>query len=307
MPRYWAIAPVESKDADLFDRVWKFDLDNSLISIGWSELGDVFSCTRPELGERVVAAHPDKPRQTQALIANMLWAFFHEIRPGDVVLARRGRKTLAAEGRVTSPAFFSLGRNPHLASAEHSHHSFLPVEWRSSPRDKSYATLAFPMHTLSELPEATYHALVESAAAIVENADLRESVEDQTEFVLEKYLEDFIVANFQAIFKGRLRLYESDGQQYQTDVGTIDILAVDTTDNSLVVLELKKGRPSDQVVGQVLRYMGWVKENLCEIGQSVRGLVICREPDPRLTYALKMTTGVDLRYYAVSFQLRDIP
>jgi restriction system protein len=67
---------------------------------------------------------------------------------------------------------------------------------------------------------------------------------------------------------------------------------------------LKKGRPSDQVVGQILRYMGWVKKNLCKGGKVVRGLVIWNgDPDPKLTYALKMTKNIDVRYYKVSFTL----
>ncbi|MGA2002504.1 MAG: endonuclease NucS domain-containing protein [Terriglobales bacterium] len=130
---------------------------------------------------------------------------------------------------------------------------------------------------------------------------------DQNAFALGKYLEDFIVCNFAAIFKGNLRIYEdengSDGQQYQTDIGPIDILAVEAGSRSFVVIELKKGRPSDQVVGQILRYMGWVKKNLCREGQEVKGLVICREPDPKLSYAIEMTNNINVRYYKVSFTL----
>jgi len=134
-------------------------------------------------------------------------------------------------------------------------------------------------------------------------------VEDRNEFVLEKYLEDFIVSNFDAIFKGTLRVYQdadgNDAQQYTTEIGPIDILAVEPKSDSFVVLELKKGRPSDQVVGQILRYMGWVRKNLCKGDQGVRGLVICRDPDPKLSYALEMTTNIDVRYYSVSFKLRE--
>jgi len=126
--------------------------------------------------------------------------------------------------------------------------------------------------------------------------------------VLEKYLEEFIVSNFSTIFKGALKIYketeDNDGQQYTTDIGPIDILAVENESNSFVVIELKKGRPSDQVVGQVLRYMGWVKENLCMDGQAVKGLVICQDQDKKLTYALKMVSNIDVRYYSVSFSLR---
>lgn len=64
---------------------------------------------------------------------------------------------------------------------------------------------------------------------------------------------------------------------------SIDILAVERESGSFIVIELKKGRPSDQVVGQILRYMGWVKKNLCKDGQGIKGVVICRDPDPKLS------------------------
>ena len=53
MPRYWVIAPVESKPPELFDKVWQFDLVNNLISIGWKQLGDVSKMSRdaPKLKE----------------------------------------------------------------------------------------------------------------------------------------------------------------------------------------------------------------------------------------------------------------
>jgi len=67
------------------------------------------------------------------------------------------------------------------------------------------------------------------------------------------------------------------------------------------------GRPSDRVVGQILRYMGWVRRNLCENAQTVRGLIICRDHDPKLTYALEMINNIDVRYYSVSFKLKENP
>jgi hypothetical protein len=53
--------------------------------------------------------------------------------------------------------------------------------------------------------------------------------------------------------------------------------------------------------------MGWVKEKLCVEDQAVKGLVICSEPDPRLSYALSMTNNVQIKYYSVSFKLQDAP
>ena len=137
-------------------------------------------------------------------------------------------------------------------------------------------------------------------------------VKNQTEFFLEKYLEDFIVTNFDNIFKDELALYidpqeKVTGQQYATDVGIIDVLAQEPSTNSFVVIKLKKGRESDKVIGQVLRYMGWVSENLCKDGQLVKGLIICRDTDIRLSYALKTISNVTVKYYQVDFRLSDIP
>lgn len=310
MPRYWVIAPFESKIAEVFDNVWQFDLANNVISIGWSQLGDVSKMSRESLIEAVTLAYPDRPNATKSLFVNMLWSFYHEISLGDIIIARKGRKTLAAIGNVIKTGFFAPGRNPLLASPGRSHPNFLSVEWASQPRDKIFTNIVFPMHSVYEITEEQYHSLVEGS--IIEAVPSpNDSVEDQSAFVLEKYLEDFIVSNFETIFKGKLKIYEDaeglDGQQYATDIGPIDILAIEPTSNSFVVIELKKGRPSDQVVGQILRYMGWVKKNLCSNGQTVSGLVICRDPDPKLSYALAMTHNVSVQYYSVSFALKDAP
>jgi predicted Mrr-cat superfamily restriction endonuclease len=118
MPRCWIIAPVESRKPELFDKVWQFDVANKLISIGWSELGDISKMSRQALSDAVATTYPDKPPSTKGLIVNMLWAFYHEIGVNDFVIARRGRKTLAAVGKVIRTAFYAPGKNPLLASPE---------------------------------------------------------------------------------------------------------------------------------------------------------------------------------------------
>ena len=53
-------------------------------------------------------------------------------------------------------------------------------------------------------------------------------------------------------------------------------------DNSsnYVVIELKKGRKNDEVIGQVLRYYGLGSEEAyAKDGQDVRGYIIVGEPD----------------------------
>lgn len=313
MPRYWVIAPVESKPPELFDKVWQFDLANNLLSIGWDKVGDISRMSRDDLSGAVEAAYPDKPPATIGLIANMLWAFYHEISPGDLVIARRGRTVLAAAGKVLRPGFHAPGKNPLLAAPGSSHENFLEVEWLPQPRDRSFSRIdfpMFPMFALKEISDVEYRSRVaaNTAPPAPETYDTAEETEDRGAFILEKYLEEFIVSNFDTIFKGSLHMYEDEnGRQYNTDIGTIDILAVERKSNTFVVIELKKATISDQVVGQILRYMGWVKRNLCKEGQGVKGLVICSSSDDKLTYALEMTNNIDVRYYSVLFKLSEAP
>jgi restriction system protein len=300
MPHYWVIAPYALENPETFEKVWQFDLANSLISIGWSQAGDVSKMSRDELSRTVAATWPEVRPGTRGLYCNMLWSFYHEIVPGDIVLARRGRKVLAGVGRVTQSAVYAPGRDAAI-----DHANFLGVEWQGQPRDKAFPDMVFPMYTLKGISDVEYRSFVDDRIAVAALPEPTEEV-DQYAFVLEKYLEDFIVTNFSGIFKGRLKIYkeaEADGQQYSTDIGFIDILAIEESSASFVVIELKKGQPSDQVVGQILRYMGWVKENLCKDGQGVKGLVICRDPDQKLSYALSMTNNIELRYYKVAFTL----
>lgn len=164
------------------------------------------------------------------------------------------------------------------------------------------------MNTLYEISQSTFEKLLEGRLDTADESEPEEK--SDAEFVLEKYLEDFIVANFDAIFHKKLILYRDPqedviAQQYATDVGRIDILAQEAKTGNFVVIELKKGRESDVVVGQILRYMGWVQENLCNDEQTVRGLIICKDVDPKLEYALKMVKNVDLKLYRVKFELTD--
>lgn len=304
MRRYWIVAPVESENPDLFDKVWQFDLANNLISIGWTALGDVSNMSRQDLAKAVASAYPEKPAPARGLITNMMWNFYHEIVPGDLIIARRGLKILAGIGRAVRPAFYAPGKNPLIPYA-----NCLEVSWQEEPRNKVFKKVVFPMPTVIEWPEEQFQNLLGGSTPPDGATEAAEGVEDPSAFILEKYLEEFIVSNFHAIFKGELRVYKdgegNDGQQYATDIGPIDILAVEHKSNSFVVIELKKGRPSDQVVGQILRYMGWVKRNLCKDGQVVKGLVICQEPDSKMSYALEMTKNIDVRYYTVSFKLTE--
>ena len=140
-------------------------------------------------------------------------------------------------------------------------------------------------------------------------ADLDENSDGGTEaaFALEVHLEEFMEANWEAIDFGRpLRIRDDPnggwGRQYETDVGRIDFLCEDEAASDLVVVELKRGKSSDRVVGQTLRYMGWVREHLAD-GRGVSGIIITHEYDDRVRYAVAELPNVEAWTYSVSFAL----
>ena len=135
-----------------------------------------------------------------------------------------------------------------------------------------------------------------------------ELVEDPSIFALEEHLEEFLIENWSGTELGKnYKIFEEDGepagQQYPTDTGPIDILALRKDGKELLVVELKKGRASDAVVGQIQRYMGYVLDELAEPGQTVRGCIIALEDDLRLKRALRATVNIDFYRYQVSFKL----
>ena len=69
----------------------------------------------------------------------------------------------------------------------------------------------------------------------------------------------------------------------------------------LHVLVLAQGL--DAVVGQTLRYMSFVQEELAEEGQTVWGAIIAHEDDKRIRRALTMTPSIAFYRYQVSFKL----
>jgi RecB family endonuclease NucS len=73
--------------------------------------------------------------------------------------------------------------------------------------------------------------------------------------ISEQNLQEFVAQDLTKIEPG-LRLV---GRELPTPAGRLDLLCQDELGN-YVVVELKKTKGTDQVIGQILRYMGWVTE-----------------------------------------------
>ena len=57
---------------------------------------------------------------------------------------------------------------------------------------------------------------------------------------------------------------------------------------TFLVIELKKGRLNDKVVGQIQRYMGFIKAEVANKDQKVKGLIIGLKEDLGLQRAISI-------------------
>ena len=138
-----------------------------------------------------------------------------------------------------------------------------------------------------------------------------ETTEDDlgsSKFAFERDLQNYLAQNLGSLEPG-LRLYEdedevSNGIEFPAGQRRIDILAVGT-DGAYVVIETKVSRAYDRVVGQILRYMGWVKENLAGEA-SVRGIIVASEISEDLILATSSVDDIRLVEYEISFSLKPV-
>lgn len=128
-------------------------------------------------------------------------------------------------------------------------------------------------------------------------------------FRLEHQLRDFLADNMHLVeIEGRRpRLFKDDsgrrGIEYQTAVGPIDILAIDDG-GALYVFELKRAESFDHAMGQVLRYMGCVKQTIGK-GREVYGVIVARSINDKLKFARTVVPNVYLFEYGISLTLRQ--
>jgi restriction system protein len=250
-----------------------------------------------------MASHPGKTKIGAGLACGALWTVSKGIKRGDIVLCPDGsghyRVGEVAGDYSYEPGKILFHRRPV---------TWLPVIIERAALSETLRNSAGSIGTVSDI--SRYREEIEKLIGGVTASTListDETVDDPASFALEKHLEDFLVQNWAQTELARdYDIYEEEGkkaQQYPTDTGPLDILAISKDRKRLLVVELKKGRASDVVVGQTLRYMSFVQEMLAEADQSVHGVVIALEDDMRIRRALKMVPNIEFYRYQISFKL----
>jgi hypothetical protein len=139
------------------------------------------------------------------------------------------------------------------------------------------------------------------------SADDEDDAGTTAEFAYEADLRNYLAKNLSIIEPG-LKLYtdeEITGVEFPVGGRFIDILAV-ASNGDLVIIELKVSRGYDRVVGQLMRYMAWIKNNQAEPGQRVRGVIVARAISADLLLACSLLCDVKLYEYEMSLRLRCV-
>lgn len=273
-----------------------FDLNGKLPE-NWRDFNKEFI---PAFLER----NPEKSKVAAGLACGMLHTICKGINIGDIVLCPNGEGAYYVGEVIGDYSYVPTDVLPHRRK----------VQWYPKTIDRSEMSQALQnsagsigtVSNISKHGDVIESLLAGNAPPQLISTD--ELVEDPAVFALEKHLEDFLVNNWASTELGKkydivAEEGEIIGQQYPSDTGPIDILAISKDKTEYLVVELKKGRASDAVVGQIQRYMGYVLEDLSEPGQGVRGVIIALEDDLRLKRALRVTNNIEFYKYQVSFRL----
>jgi restriction system protein len=248
--------------------------------------------------------NPNNSKLYAPIVCNALWVLSKGIKNGDIVVCPNGKREFVFGEIVGDYKYHPNAVLPHQRS----------VKWLSVVKKRAEVSKELNDTTKSQGNALliTRHAEeIESLIAgdVLNNAATKDvTIEDVTQFALEKHLEEFLVQNWKQTELGKqYDIYEEDGelvgQQYQSDTGPLDILAISKDKKELLVVELKRGRVSDSVVGQIQRYMGYVQEELAEENQIVKGVIIALEDDIRIRRALSVAKNIEFYRYQVSFKL----
>ena len=248
--------------------------------------------------------HLDRTKIAAGLACGILWTIAKGILVGDIVLCPDGKGNYLV-GEIAGDYEYQKGEIlPHRRSVRW-YSRVIPREEMSGPLRNSAGSIG-TVSNISRFSEEIEKLISGSQPSSIFTTD--ETIEDPSTFALEKHLGDFLVQNWKQTELGKkYDIFEEEGelvgQQYPSDTGPIDILAISKDKKELLVVELKKGRISDVVVGQVQRYMGYVQEELAEDNQKVKGVIIALEDDIKISRALSVAPNIDFYTYKINFKL----
>lgn len=254
-----------------------------------------------------IETHPGATNQAIGSGSGAVLRFLTVLQNGDILLVPLGDGTYKVGELIGDYYYAGSGQVlPHRRN----------VRWYATlDREKFSQSLKNTLGAIGTLSDIT-HQSVEIEALLSGDVIRVESIQssvDQAEFALEKHLEDFLIENWNNTEFGanyKLMTDEDGGliaQQYQTEVGPLDIIAIKNDKSEILILELKKGRSGDAVVGQMLRYITAIKKEVAEPNQKIRAVILTGQDDRKIRYSLEPLNGlIEFMVYKISFTINKV-
>ena len=155
---YWIYAPGEQ--AIFWDEYYQ----DGIMGLGWNKIGDLREYRKQQ--DLIAPLKQNYGAETsQKNSADMLYSFAYEMKPGDIVFAKKGRSTIVGRGVVTSDYFYDGNHeiHPHLRK----------VKWTHKGEWKTDSMLA--MKTLTNITRYTDD--VKQLNKLIEGNEISEPVE----------------------------------------------------------------------------------------------------------------------------------
>ena len=114
--RYWLYAP--GHRACMWDRF----RECGVMGLAWGDLGDLAACaSKHDVQQRMLEAFPSHGSQRNDILA--AWQFVSEMKPGDVIFAKKGRSEIIGRGVVTGEYVYDeeWTQFPHIRKVDWTH------------------------------------------------------------------------------------------------------------------------------------------------------------------------------------------
>lgn len=172
--QYWLYAPGEG--ASMWDEFYQ----TGIMGLGWHELGDLNTYTnKEEITDKLKELRGGDSSYKNS--AHAVWQFVHDIKPGDVIFAKKGRSEILGKGIVESDYEYDedhVGEYPNVRRVKWTHKG----SWQNDEM--------FAMKTLTDV--TNYPDFVSKILALFED----ETTEEDAEEIAIEYppysMEDFL-------------------------------------------------------------------------------------------------------------------
>jgi 5-methylcytosine-specific restriction protein B len=161
---YWIYAPGDNASK------WEEFYNDGILAIGWSEIGDLNDFASKDAMKRAMKKCYD-PSLSYRNAAHATWQFAYEMKPGDIIFAKKGRQCIIGRGVVSSDYEFDSDRNDKYKNIRH-------IKWTHKGEwDSPEQT---PMKTLTDI--TSYTEFTEKLSALFEDETADEVDEVEIEY-----------------------------------------------------------------------------------------------------------------------------